>query len=107
MQFGAGVLISPKVVAAGQRPVGDSGHPIAFAAGLKCHRTLRVVESRDPAGRILIAVILIVLRPHVQGALQHQQYGRQENSDEPPAVCLRLWHIGFLAAAELCRSHYN
>src|SRR5580700_10912573 len=37
MHFGARALISPKIVARSQRPVGHSGYPVALSARLKTH----------------------------------------------------------------------
>jgi len=107
MHFGARALIGPEIVARGQRPVGYSGHPIAFSTWLKTHRPLRVIHARHTAGRILIALVLpvralrylilalvlvlvltlvlilvlvLVLRHRRDGASQHQQYAQQHNS---------------------------
>jgi hypothetical protein len=54
MEFAAGTLISPKLVANRQRAVRIGIEPILGTGWLKRYRALYEVEPRDTAGRIVL-----------------------------------------------------
>ncbi len=91
LQFSPRILVSPQVVAGGQRTIGDSLYPVALATGLEGHRSYRIAEARNAAWRILCRTLLvrrlhlILRRRFLRGdsgrCLQRQQHSRQDNSN--------------------------
>ena len=91
LQFSPRILVSPQIVAGGQGSIGDSLYPVAFAARLKGNRSHRVIETRNPARRILRRPLRLrrlhlilrrrFLRKYSLRCLQHQQHPRQDNSN--------------------------
>src|SRR5258708_6006880 len=52
LQFGAGILIHPNLVADGHRAVFGGATPVALPAGLQGHGAIHVADARDARGRI-------------------------------------------------------
>src|SRR5882762_616027 len=78
LEFGAGIVVGPELVAGGHGTVGNGLHPFGFASGLEGDGTLQVPEAGDAAGRILL-LILIGLSDGAQreqGCGEHQQRRR-------------------------------
>jgi hypothetical protein len=54
VQLGAGIVVSPKFVPGGKRPVHDSGDPVVGASRLKRDRAFDIAQARYAAGRIIL-----------------------------------------------------
>ncbi len=56
VQFGARILIGPKIVAGGQRTIRNGVDPVAFAAGLKRYGALGEVHTGNAGWGIVVRV---------------------------------------------------
>jgi len=71
MNFGAGILIGPQIVAGDHRPILNCVYPIVFAGGTKRNRALGEVQAAHTPGRIVGLIVVFVLRFGEGGELQN------------------------------------
>ncbi len=56
LQFGAGILVNPDLVAGGHRAIPGGCSPITFPAGLQGNGTIYITDARNARGRILFFI---------------------------------------------------